>query len=493
MQSLKNMTWMQYAIMWVWTCNCILGAAIAVRESWIPYMDAGSDTYAHIHAEPFDGTVMPISYIPDWTKTAYQNKTTRFEDIPISDYVPTPLYDPLSLIDIKSTTKTSQIIHYTYITPYMGSYRLNYKENDGSHLWVDIRAPIGTPVLSVANGVVVRTVEADATGNKFVVVRHEWVPLNGGSATLYSGYLHLSQITVTEGMKIRKWDMIGRVGMTGIATTPHLHLQIDTADAPFHPYWPFTSSESNKAGLSFYNSINAGLGKENALKHTIHPMSLINTYLWWISPTPINTTSTTSIAANNTQSESDREALLWSYVSSPILTCQQNRFRDVWEKSALGRLLYPLVDGKCLFQKTGAFNSKEVITEREALMLVMDYYGIKPTGGTSHFLDIPIWDVLQGYALVAYRRGIIDGNYAQPDKLLTKEEFADLIVKIAKPAKNPSQMRIYNDVDSMNLHFSSIQDYAFMIKARGGRFYPKTLLTRGIAVQMLANIYKQEK
>lgn len=120
---------------------------------------------------------MPISYIPNWTKTEYQNKSTRFEEIPISDYIPTPLYDPTSLADIRSTSKTSQIIHYTYFTPYMGSYRLNYKENDGSHLGVDIRAPIGTPVLSIANGVVIRTTEADASGNKFVVIRHENVPI----------------------------------------------------------------------------------------------------------------------------------------------------------------------------------------------------------------------------------------------------------------------------------------------------------------------------
>ncbi|MFZ2256175.1 MAG: hypothetical protein WAW59_00570 [Patescibacteria group bacterium] len=73
--------------------------------------------------------------------------------------------------------------------------------------------------------------------------------------------------------------MLGRVGMTGITTTPHLHFQIDTAEAPFHPYWPFTSADSRNAGLGFFESVNAGLGKENALKYTIHPMNFINANL----------------------------------------------------------------------------------------------------------------------------------------------------------------------------------------------------------------------
>ena len=64
--------------------------------------------------------------------------------------------------------------------------------------------PLDTPILSIANGVVVRTVESDATGDKFVVIRHDNVPLNGKMVTLYSSYLHLSQINVTEGTKIRK-------------------------------------------------------------------------------------------------------------------------------------------------------------------------------------------------------------------------------------------------------------------------------------------------
>lgn len=461
-------------------------------------MDAGSDAYTRVRSDPFDGTTMPISYIPNWTKTEYQNKALRFEEIPISDYIATPLYDALSLANTQINTKTSQIIHYTYITPYMGSYRLNYKENDGSHLGVDIRAPIGTPVLSIANWVIIRTTEADATGNKFVVIRHDNVPYNGKNTTLYSGYLHLSQINVTEWTKVRKWDMIGRVGMTGIATTPHLHIQIDTPDAPFHPYWPFNYSDSSKAGFSFYQSVNAGLGRESAEKYSIHPMSFINTFLGGIesvkvtAPPQINQSIWGTII-EDTAGQDERKALLGSEYSQQIITCQKNRFSDVWENSPLGKLLYPLVDSKCLFQEDGQFESKKTLTKWEALILIMSYYNIQPVSGTSHFLDIPIGDILQWYALIAYRRWILDGNYAEPNKIITKEDFAELIVKVSWTGPNPSQIRIYNDVDSMNLRFSAIQSFGFMTKARGGKFSPKSILTRGIAAQMLGNIHQQTK
>lgn len=95
---------------------------------------------------------------------------------------------------------------------------------------------------------------------------------------------------------------------------------------------------------------------------------------------------------------------------------------------------------------------------------------------------------MQWYALVAYKKGILDGSYAYPEKILTREEVARLIVSIAGWEKNPSQLSIYRDVDPMNPLYQAIQQYAFMSRARGGKFYPKTIATRGMFIQMLANI-----
>jgi murein DD-endopeptidase MepM/ murein hydrolase activator NlpD len=478
-------------------------------------MNAGNTINTSLRSDPFDGTIMPILYIPDWSKTQYQNKTTSFADIPISEYIPLPKYDIANLLDTSNTSNRSLILHYTYITPYMGSYRLNYKEHDGSHNGIDIRAPIWTPVLSIANGVVIRTVEADATGNRFIVVRHDGVPLNWKKQSLYSWYLHLSEITVQEGTKVRKWDMIGRVGISGITTTPHLHIQIDTEDAPFHPYWPFTSAESRSAGLWFFESINAGLGKENAMRYSVHPMNFINSFIDWVSTTssnidfssapikteeiheliPVNASVESIIAGMNTSSKTNivEKPTSTTVSQTSNKSCEKKRFSDMSNSSKAGKILYNLVDTRCMFQWIKTFKPNDTITQKDAIILLMDYYKVTPTSGTSHFLDIAIGDGFQGYAIAGYRRGILDGNYALPSKLLTKEDFIELLVKIGKLERNPSQIKIFKDTSPMNFKFQYIQDYAFKIRARGGNFYPQSLLSRQWAIEILGNIVARDQ
>jgi murein DD-endopeptidase MepM/ murein hydrolase activator NlpD len=52
---------------------------------------------------------------------------------------------------------------------------------------------------------------------------------------LNSAFLHCSAITVKEGDKVRQGQVIGRIGMTGRATGPHLHWSIKWRDARLDP------------------------------------------------------------------------------------------------------------------------------------------------------------------------------------------------------------------------------------------------------------------
>lgn len=70
----------------------------------------------------------------------------------------------------------------------------------------------------------------------------------------------------------------------------------------------------------------------------------------------------------------------------------------------MGKTLYQLIDSKCMFQDIEKFNPKSTIIQKDAIVMIMQYYGIAPTNGTSHFLDVPIGDDFQGYAISSNRR-----------------------------------------------------------------------------------------
>jgi murein DD-endopeptidase MepM/ murein hydrolase activator NlpD len=93
----------------------------------------------------------------------------------------------------------------------------------GSHSGVDFAASVGTPVKSVAGGVVLGTGNTDiacprASYGQWVLVKHS----NG----LSSIYGHLSLIKVSAGDVVAAGQLVGYSGNTGYTTGPHLHLGI---------------------------------------------------------------------------------------------------------------------------------------------------------------------------------------------------------------------------------------------------------------------------
>ena len=81
------------------------------------------------------------------------------------------------------------------------------------HYGVDYAAPAGTPVLATGNGLVTMAGWKDDYG-KTVRLRHP-----NGFETLYG---HLSRIDVVPGQRVTQGMRVGAVGMTGLATGPHL-------------------------------------------------------------------------------------------------------------------------------------------------------------------------------------------------------------------------------------------------------------------------------
>ena len=85
-----------------------------------------------------------------------------------------------------------------------------------AHLGVDYAAQTGTPVRSVADGVVDFAGMQGGFGN-VVIVKHR-----NNHSTVYA---HLSRIAVRKGQTVTQSQNIGAVGSTGWATGPHLHFE----------------------------------------------------------------------------------------------------------------------------------------------------------------------------------------------------------------------------------------------------------------------------
>lgn len=94
------------------------------------------------------------------------------------------------------------------------------------HLGVDLAAPRGTPVYATADGVVGA---AGIHGGYGLSISIEHA---GGMETRFG---HLSRLNVVAGQRVRKGELIGLVGSTGLSTGPHLHYETRLNGRPVNP------------------------------------------------------------------------------------------------------------------------------------------------------------------------------------------------------------------------------------------------------------------
>jgi len=91
---------------------------------------------------------------------------------------------------------------------------LGYKR---MHKGVDFRARTGTPIYAVTDGTVNMAGRNGGHGN--------YIRINHGGG-LQSGYSHLSRFAVSRGQRVKRGQVIGYAGSTGLSTGPHLHYEL---------------------------------------------------------------------------------------------------------------------------------------------------------------------------------------------------------------------------------------------------------------------------
>ncbi len=94
------------------------------------------------------------------------------------------------------------------------------------HNGIDIAADEGLPVVATNSGIV-RLAEFLLSGGNTVIIDH--------GLNLSSTYMHLETLTVSAGQTVERGMQIGTVGMTGYASGPHLHWELNIGHAPVNP------------------------------------------------------------------------------------------------------------------------------------------------------------------------------------------------------------------------------------------------------------------
>ncbi len=92
---------------------------------------------------------------------------------------------------------------------------------------VDIAVPEGEAVHAAADGLVIYASDRIASYGRMIVIRHA-----GDYVTTYA---HLSVLSVTQGVAVKRGQVVGKTGRTGAARRPLLHFELRRGDSELDP------------------------------------------------------------------------------------------------------------------------------------------------------------------------------------------------------------------------------------------------------------------
>ncbi len=124
------------------------------------------------------------------------------------------------------------------------------------HAGIDFAAAYGSPIYAVTDGIVVYAGRHGGHGN-YVKIQH-----GGGIAT---GYAHMSRIASVPGQRVRRGQVIGYVGSTGLSTGPHLHYELYRNGVNVNPLSITFTTAAQLAGREL-SAFRARLGQLKSLQ-----------------------------------------------------------------------------------------------------------------------------------------------------------------------------------------------------------------------------------
>jgi murein DD-endopeptidase MepM/ murein hydrolase activator NlpD len=112
------------------------------------------------------------------------------------------------------------------------------------HEGIDFAAPVGTPIVAAAGGVVIAAEYHPEFGNK--------LEINHGN-DIVTRYAHASKLLVRVGDIVRRGQHVADIGSTGRSTGPHLHFEVLVKGAQQNPH-KFLSAGGDRVRLAALTS-----------------------------------------------------------------------------------------------------------------------------------------------------------------------------------------------------------------------------------------------
>lgn len=432
--------------------------------------------------EPFDGAVYPVQENADWSRLSGSQYYLNYDELKAAGKITAqPLCDEdkmntpnsqLGWSDPKDleirNVKISCTVRYAGSYAGAGNYVSDGQDMDdfvGTHPGVDIKAPEGTPLHSIANGVVYKTGWQSGWGH-YAVIQHNGVPApNGnGTTTLYSGYGHMKEAPfVSYGDVVSKGQVIGEIGNTGFATTHHVHFQIDLDSAPWHLYWPFTSSEHYAQGMSFTEAVNAGLGWDNMLRYTTHPTEWIEANMDGDFEAPVLSEEPVleEIAEEVVQEEPELEVIVKEIEETPEEIVEEEDAEEAVEEEVIEEA--PLVEEEEVIEEEVDL---EVELETVPESLGIPFSNIELTGP----------DFLLTGSTKTFTMSLVDDN----GKAISDEFDGNIKFELSSSAVSSSRMKasskhFRNGQLELELYAEEESDVYFTFEIAGRKYFSKVI------------------
>jgi len=202
-------------------------------------MDTKEGNYSMVLQYEDKGEKQTLKYPFQVVKGAFAEEDTVEMDIGVltEETLEMLKYEGSNFWTAYNTNTDSLLISGDFIWPCDGSITelfgtardYNKKMDEWSHKALDISNAEKTPIVAANDGVVVMAMDLDAHG-KSIVINH--------GQGIHTVYLHLNDMKVKKGDKVKKGQVIGKLGQTGICTGPNLHWQIVVNGNSTDPrYW----------------------------------------------------------------------------------------------------------------------------------------------------------------------------------------------------------------------------------------------------------------